>query len=100
MTPKRLKDQRWDLPEFKWDDKTTLVNPRFRIESVNYNAPMLTALIEVRFRENKGAANFEHSRSFPYVLQADSQESISAENVQQFIEAVFPDAVEVVAQQK
>ena len=95
MTPKRLKDLRWDLPELKWDDKTTLVNPRFRIENVNYNAPSLTALIEVRFRENKGAAAFEHSRSFAYQLDEESAESISAENVQQFIEAVFTDAVEV-----
>jgi hypothetical protein len=95
MTPKRLKDLRWDIPEFQWDENTTLTNPRFRIENVNYNAPSLTALIEIRFRENQGAAAFEHSRSFPYVLQSDSQESISAENVQEFISTIFPDAIEI-----
>jgi hypothetical protein len=95
MTPKRLRDCRWDLPEFEWDENYFLNEPRIRIENVNYNAPSLTALIEVRFRENQGAANFEHSRSFSYQLDEESAESISAENVQQFIEAVFTDAVEV-----
>jgi hypothetical protein len=95
MTPKKLRDFRCDLPEFEWDEDYSLNEPRIRIENVNYNAPTLTALIEVRFRENKGAAAFEHSRSFSYQLDEESAESISAENVQQFIEAVFTDAVEV-----
>jgi hypothetical protein len=93
MTPKRLKDCRWDLPSFKIEDGSVLNQPRIRIENVNYNAPSLTALIEVRFRENSGLANFEHARTFTYQLQEDSQESISAENVQEFITTVFPTAV-------
>jgi hypothetical protein len=95
MIPKRLKDCRWDIPNYQWDDTTLLNNPRIRIENVNYNAPTLTALIEVRFRENQGAAAFEHSKVFPYILQEDSQESIGAENVQLFIAAIFPNAIEI-----
>jgi len=93
MTPKRLKDCRWDLPSFELEDGSILNQPRIRIENVNYNAPSLTALIEVRFRENLGIANFEHARTFTYVLQEDSQESISAENIQEFITIVFPEAI-------
>ena len=98
MTPIRLRDLRWDIPSFSLEDGTVLNQPRIRIQNVNYNAVDLTALIEVRFRENQGAANFVHSRTFPYVLTDDSQESIGAENVQQFINYVFPDAVIILPQ--
>lgn len=95
MTPSRLRDKRWDLTDFTLEDGTVLNGPRIRIENINYNAPTLTAMIDVRFSENQGAANYEHSRTFPYTLEADSQESISAENVQAFIESIFPDAIEI-----
>jgi hypothetical protein len=94
MTPTRLKDIRWDLESIDWQG-ITLNQPRFRIESINYNTPTLTALVEIRFRENQGAANFEHSQVYPYTLSGDSQESISAENVENFISAVFPNAIKV-----
>ena len=94
MTPKRLKDLRWDISAIDWKG-ITLNQPRFRIESVNYNTPTLTALVEIRFKENRGAANYEHSEIYPYTLTDDSQESISAENIEQFISVVFPDAVQV-----
>lgn len=95
MTPNRLKDKRWDLTDFTLEDGTVLNGPRIRIENINYNAPTLTAMIDVRFSENQGSANYEHSRTFPYTLAEDSQESISAENVELFITAVFPNATEV-----
>jgi len=47
------------------------------------------------FQELQGTAAFKHARSFPYTLTDDAQESISAENIEQFIAVVFPDAVQV-----
>ena len=92
MTAKRLKDARWniDTVDIGFGDLNT---PQIRIEAVNYNAPSMIAQIDVRFRENAGAANFEHSRVYEYAVGGD--ESISAENVKTFIAAIFPSAVEV-----
>ena len=92
MTPKRLKDIRWDMPSFDLDG-TILKQPRIQIANVLYNTETLTALVEVVFRELQGKAAFRHSRSFPYTLTEGAQESISAENIEQFIAAAFPDAV-------
>lgn len=96
MTPQRLKDLRFDLEEFDWQG-TILNQPRFRIEAVNYHAPTMTAMIEIRFRENKGEAHFEHAQQFAYQLPEGSEESISAENIQSFISQVFPNASLVVS---
>lgn len=94
MTPKRLKDIRWDLPTYDLEG-TILRQPRIQIVNVIYNTETLTALVEVVFQELQGTAAFKHARSFPYTLTDDSQESISAENIEQFISVVFPDAVQV-----
>lgn len=96
MSPTRLKDMRWDLPGYNGSDGLSLESPRISISKVSYNVNEMTADIEVRFRELKGEARYEHSRVFVYALSEDSQESISAENVQNFIAQVFPDAVLVV----
>ena len=95
MIPKRLRERKWDISNFQWDENTILNSPRIRIENVNYNAPTLTAMIEVRFRENQGLAAFEHSKTFPYPIEEDRQEEISASNVQLFIESFFSGATEV-----
>ena len=94
MTPPRLKDLRWDIDIINWQN-TSLNEPRFRIESVNYDAATLTALIEIRFRENRGFANYEHSQIYSYTITDDAQESISAANIEQFIAVTFPNAVQV-----
>lgn len=92
MTPKRLKDIRWDMPSYDLDG-TILKQPRIQIVNVLYNTETLTALVEVVFRELRGEAAFRHARSFPYTLTDDAQESISAENIEQFIAIAFPSAV-------
>jgi len=85
----QLKDKRWELSgEVEFKD-ITLNNPTLRVRSVNYNAETRTAQIEVLATEGGGI--FEHSRTFSYELQGDD-ESLSAQNVQTFMDAVFNNA--------
>lgn len=91
MTPKQLRDCRWMIPSFTLEDDRVLTNATMRILNVNYDVVNRVADVVCEFRE----ITFPVVRSVAYPLQEDSQESISAENVQLFIEAIFPDAVEI-----
>ena len=87
-----LKDERWTLEGENEFADITLNNPVLRVRSVLYNAETRTAHIEVLAREGEG--KFEHSRTFAYVLEGDD-ESLSAANVQSFIDAVFPNTKKI-----
>jgi hypothetical protein len=84
-----LKDYRWTIEGESTFADLTLNNITMRVRSVNYNAETRVAQIEVLAREGEG--KFEHSRTFSYELGGDD-ESLSAENVQAFIDAVFSGA--------
>ena len=91
MTPKQLRDCRWMVPSFTLEDDRVLTDATMRILNVNYDVVNRVADVVCEFREN----TFPVVRGFKYPLQEDSQESISADNVQLFIEAIFPDATEI-----
>lgn len=85
-TDMALKDERWTLQGENDFADITLNNAILRVRSVNYNAETRTAHVEVLAREGEG--KYEHSRTFAYVLEGDD-ESLSAANVQAFIDAIF-----------
>jgi len=84
-----LKDYRWTIEGESTFADLSLRDITMRVRSVNYNAETRVAHIEVLAREGEG--KFEHSRTFSYELQGDD-ESLSAQNVQTFIDAVFSNA--------
>ena len=85
-----LKDYRWTIEGESTFADLTLNNITMRVRSVNYNAETRVAQIEVLAREGDG--KFEHSRTFAYELQGDD-ESLSASNIQTFMDAMFSNAV-------
>jgi hypothetical protein len=68
-----------------------MTNSTMRILNVNYDVVNRVADVVCEFRE----ITFPVVRGFTYPLQEDSQESISAENVQEFIDFIFPDATDI-----
>jgi hypothetical protein len=91
MTPKQLRECRWMIPSFELEDGRVLTNSTMRILNVNYDVVNRVADVVCEFRE----ITFPVVRGFAYPLQEDSQESISAENVQEFVDFIFPDAIEI-----
>lgn len=84
-----LKDYRWTIDGESTFADLTLNDITVRVRAVNYNAETRVADVEVLAREGEG--KFEHSRTFSYTLEGDD-ESLSAKNVQTFIDAVFSNA--------
>lgn len=88
-----LKDERWVIQGEAVFADLTLLNPTLRVRTVLYNAETRVADIEVLASENGGM--YEHSRMFTYALQGED-ESLSAANIQLFMDAIFVGASRVV----
>lgn len=88
----QLKDYRWYLEgEHEVFPGLLLNNITIRIISVHYTAETRVARNEVAFTEGDGI--YKNVRSFNFTLPDESQESISAENIADFIQMNFPEAI-------
>ena len=87
-----LKDVRWQIIGETEIQDMTLLDPIFRVKTVNYNAETMIADVELMFREGVGI--YEHSRIFQSQL-SQGQENLSADDIALFVEATFPTATRI-----
>lgn len=89
-----LKDYKWLVEgEYQFSDDLRLRDAIISIKSVHYDAETRVATNEVCFVDGGERGLFKHVRSIAFTLPSESQESISAENVADFIELNFPTAI-------
>jgi hypothetical protein len=90
MRAQKLRDIKWIIETVSFDDGQFMTNATMEIVAVTYNVKSMTASIDVRFSEG----SYGVIKTYLYELDQDSEESISTENINQFISQALPSAVE------